>query len=360
METIITGLPKTELHIHLRGAMPISTFSQLAGKYPPYQVWATIPPERQSLLSKYENIRAFSQTHDNDPQTIATLFRFTSFEQFLATYLFTVFFIREAQDLASLVQGVVASLQSQRVVYAEITISVGEYLNQGITLAEIKSCLENAGTGSEIRIQWLVDLVRNYGPESTMKLLQQIIRLDCDSIVGITLGGSEHLFPPAQFKAVYHLAREQGLRLSVHAGEALGPSSIWDALQILQVERIGHGVRAVEDPRLVEYLAQHQIPLEVCPTSNLLTGIYPSRQVHPLAQLLEAGCVVTLNSDDPTFFATDLNREYIQSYQAGIPQEQILRMMENGFSYAFLPEADRQRYLQEFRTVSSLMLTGPD
>src|SRR5262249_54978777 len=163
------------------------------------------------------------------------------------------------------VLGVVENLRAQNIVYAEITISLKEYLRNDLTLTDVVSCLEEGTRVPGIRVQWIVDLVRDFGVASGLKLLQDFAELRSPAIVGITLGGAEHRFPPEQFAEVYALARDYGLRLTVHAGEAVGPESVWNAIRHLNVERIGHGVRAIEDPKLVEYLAGHDIPLEVCP-----------------------------------------------------------------------------------------------
>jgi adenosine deaminase len=195
-------------------------------------------------------------------------------------------------------------------------------------------------------VQWIADLVRDFGADTCLELLNDLIAQDCRSLVGITLGGAEHRFPPEQFERVYATARDAGLRLTIHAGEALGPESVWNALE-LGVERIGHGVRSIEEPALVRHLAERRIPLEVCPTSNLRTGIYPSYSAHPLEALYVAGVPVTINSDDPTFFGTTLIDEYLHMHEAGIAQDDLYEMLKNGFRYAFLPQTEREKYLEE-------------
>jgi adenosine deaminase len=194
-------------------------------------------------------------------------------------------------------------------------------------------------------VQWIPDLVRDFGPEATLAMLEELIAAGSPAIVGITLGGSEHLFPPAQFAKVYDKAREHGLRLTIHAGEALGPQSVRDALG-LGVERIGHGVRAIEDPALVAYLAEKGVPLEVCPTSNLRTGIYPSYEAHPVRVFYESGVPITINTDDPTFFRTTLVDEYLHLQALGLGEDAIYNMIRNGFMYAFLAQDEIDAYLK--------------
>jgi adenosine deaminase len=187
--------------------------------------------------------------------------------------------------------------------------------------------------------------VRNVGPESARQQLDELLALNSPAVVGITLGGSEDCFPHDAFRDVYALARDRGLRLSVHAGEALGPESVWQALEALRPDRIGHGVRASEDQALVVYLAERQIPLEVCPTSNVFTGAYPSYQAHPARSLFAAGIPVTINSDDPTFFHTTLTDEYARLPALGFTDRDVLGLVRNGFRCAFLPQADIAQYL---------------
>jgi len=158
-----------------------------------------------------------------------------------------------------------------------------------------------------------VDLVRDTGPKRCRRTLEETIEVTAESgIVGITIGGSEVPYPPALYASVYHRAEAAGLGLTAHAGEAAGPEYVWSALRDLGVSRIGHGIRAVEDPELVAHLVQKQIPLEVCPTSNIRTGVAASWEAHPVIELIEAGARVTINSDDPLFFdssvAGDLRR----------------------------------------------------
>ena len=341
----LLAIPKSELHVHLRGAMPISVFTDLLNKYRVEDILEEAPERYTALFEKHENIRPFLSSHHWSAEEVSDLFRYETFDQFLVTYCFTGHFFREASDLRRLITGVLESLRSQNIVYAEILISVIEYLWHGIPLADIKTCLDETEESEGIQVRWIVDLVRDIGSEEALALLKKIVELNCRSIVGITVGGSEHLFPPDQFSEVYSTARRHGLRLTVHAGEALGPESVWDALRILHAERIGHGVRAIEDESLVKHLAKNRIPLEVCPTSNIRTGIFPSYKAHPVKALFEAGVPVTINSDDPTFFGTTLADEYAHVRALGVQDEGIFEMIKNGFRYAFMPEQEKERYL---------------
>jgi adenosine deaminase len=180
-----------------------------------------------------------------------------------------------------------------------------------------------------------IDTVRNLSVESGLNTIESLLAVRPKSWVGITIGGAEHHFPPVQFEPIYRRARVAGLRLSVHAGEAAGPESVWDAIRVLGAERIGHGVRSIEDPALVNYLAEHRIPLEIYPTGNIRTGVYASREQHPLKRLFDAGVPITLSTDDPTFFGVSLTDEYLFARERGLSDADLETIRQNAFDYAF-------------------------
>ncbi|MCC6626921.1 MAG: adenosine deaminase family protein [Chloroflexi bacterium] len=344
---IWVALPKAELHVHLRGAMPVAVFAELLNRHGVRDLAARAGSERIARWAGYPNIRPFLTPRSWAPAEVAPLFRYQDFDQFLQTFAFTGWFVRTASDFARLVDGVLANLRTQRIVYAEITVSAKEYLRHGIALADLIAILDAAASARAPRVQWIVDLVRDFGHESGLALLDDIVAARPASIVGITLGGSEHRYPPALFQPLYQRAAALGLRRTVHAGEGLGPASVRDALDLLAVERIGHGVRAIEDMALVRRLAEAGVPLEVCPTSNLATGLYASYAAHPLPRLRDAGVVVTLNSDDPTFFGATLADEYAAMAAAGMPRPALLDILRGGFRHAFLPPAEVAAFLAD-------------
>jgi adenosine deaminase len=306
MREFLHSLPKSELHLHLRGSMPSSLFGELREKYPPETALAAAPDRHRELFARMDNIRPFLSTETSRATSAERLYSYRSFEQFLVTYLFTSYFFREVADFERLVEAVRRGLTSQHIVYAEITVSLIEYVQQGLPLPELLDVLEAASRLDHPRVRWIVDLVRDFGPETCLSLLKQVVERRPSGVVGVTLGGSEHRFPAADYEASYRLARDAGLRRTVHAGEGAGPESVWAALETLQAERIGHGVRASEDQRLMAHLAEKQVPLEVCPTSNLQTGLYSSYEEHPVRRLHEAGIPVTISTDDPAFFRVTL------------------------------------------------------
>jgi len=329
--------PKAELHLHLRGAIPREFLSDRVRKYPPVQALGSAPPDQLARLRRQPAIARILAASD-PAEELDGLFRFDSLDQFLAAYFFTVFFVREIDDFRGLVVGVREHLRAQNITYAEVTVSIPEYLQQGLPLEGILDVL-GADPPARPKVRWIVDLVRNYGPDAAEKLLERLLPLLPPTVVGLTLGGAERLYPPRQFERVYALAREGGLRTTVHAGEALGPESVWHALDTLRVERIGHGVRAIEDPMLVSHLAERKIPLEICPTSNIRTGVFPSMDAHPVRALYEAGVPMSINTDDPTFFGVSLAEELAGLRSLGFTTGEIDGLASGAFAFAFDAEA---------------------
>ena len=325
--------PKAELHLHLRGAIPRQYLIERFRKYPPAKALESVPSRQLDWISRHPAIGRILAASDPADE-LDGLFRYDSFEEFLAAYFFTAFFVREIEDFHDLVAGVREHLRTQNITYAEITVSLPEYLQQGLPLAGMLQVLQEDPPMAP-KVRWIVDLVRNYGPASAESLLEKVLSLRPPTLVGLTLGGAEHLYPPEQFGRVYALAREGGLRTTVHAGEALGPESVWQALETLRVERIGHGVRASEDPGLVSCLAERRIPLEICPTSNIRTGVYPSLDAHPVRGLYEAGVRMSINTDDPTFFGISLAEELAGLHSLGFSEREICGLADGAFDFAF-------------------------
>ena len=329
--------PKAELHLHLRGAIPREYLRDRVRKCPPAVALASAPPNQLARLRRQPAVARILAASD-PAEELDGLFRFDSLDQFLAAYFFTVFFVREIDDFRGLVIGVREHLRAQNITYAEVTVSIPEYLQQGLPLEGILDVL-GEDPPDRPKVRWIVDLVRNYGPDAAERLIERLLPLLPPAVVGLTLGGAERLFPPRQFERVYALAREGGLRTTVHAGEALGPESVWDAVEALQVERIGHGVRAIEDPMLVRHLAERKIPLEICPTSNVRTGVFPSMEAHPVRELYEAGVPLSISTDDPTFFGVSLADELAGLRKLGFTEGEIDELASGAFAFAFDAEA---------------------
>jgi adenosine deaminase len=285
MPDVFDLAPKVELHLHLEGALPVETLWQLSQHYG--------DPDTRSL------------------EELTARFEYRDFAHFIETWQWMLPFIRTTEDWTLVARAVASSLAEQHIVYAEASISPTDFRQHGLAVADIATAVRRGldqVTGTHVNL--LVDLVRDTGPEWCARTLEQVIEVAPQAgIVGITIGGSEHAFPPDAYAAVYRRAGAAGLGRSVHAGEAGGADNVRTALDLLGVERIGHGVRAVEDSALVDRLVASQVPLEVCPTSNLRTGVVGSWASHPVVELIGRGACVTINSDDPTYFGCTLAGE---------------------------------------------------
>jgi adenosine deaminase len=331
----IVALPKSELHLHLEGAIPPSSLLALLRKYR--------APDGQNI----EALRARLVYRD--------------FDHFLDTWSWMTHYVRAYEDFRWIAEGVARALADQGVRYAEVFFSPADFFQHGLSIAgmalAIREGLERAAGG--VRVRLICDLCRQHPPERAMAWLEEIaaVRLDA-GIIGVGLGGPEHRFPPEPFAAVYRRAAELGLHRVVHAGEAAGPHSIRAALDELGAERIGHGTRAVEDPELVRRLVSEGVPLEVCPTSNVCTGVVGSLEAHPVRELFDAGVRVTLASDDPSFFGADLVQEYANLRALGFCDAELLQIARTGFEAAFLSDPERAVWLREIDAVATSMVVG--
>jgi adenosine deaminase len=247
--------------------------------------------------------------------------------------------------------------------YVEASFSAPDHVLRGLEygrmLDAINRGIQRARLDFGIECNLRIDLVRNYGPETGMKVLDWIENKD-DNIVAIDIGGSEDLFPPKNYGSVYQRAREMGLHLVAHAGEAAGVESVWDAVRYLNVERIGHGVAARNDPTLMKYLREQGIAIEACPISNVRTGVVASLRDHPVREFFDQGLKVTANSDDPSMFETDMNNEYLQIHrELGFTVSELFKLSLNAVDSSFLPEEKRarlrERFMKEYAALLSRM-----
>ncbi len=189
-----------------------------------------------------------------------------------------------------------------------------------------------------VKLYWIFDAVRHFGVEAAAKVFDKAAELRERNVIGIGIGGDEKRGPASWFSELYAKAADRGLRLTAHAGESMGPESIWSALKDLKAERIGHGLTAIQDPALMDYLAEHQVPIEICLTSNIRTGCCGSLADHPLPKYIEHGLLISLNTDDPEMFETTLNGEYeLAATKWGLRPEQLETLADNSIRAAFRP-----------------------
>jgi len=294
LEPFIAGLPKAELHVHHVGSASPAIVSELAMRHP-----GTVPM---------------------DPEELRGFFEFRDFAHFVEVYLAVVGLLRTDEDIRYLTYEVARELaQGQQVKYAELTCTpytsvLPDDRDNGIPIEAYTEAIEDARIAAErdfgIVLRWIYDIPGESGMPAADATLSFATNQRVDALVGFGLGGPEIGVARAQFKPYFDRARAAGLRSVPHAGETTGPETVWDALRILGAERIGHGTSAAEDEKLLEHLAQHKIPLEVCPSSNVATRAVASLDEHPITVFRDAGVTLTVNSDDPSMFGTSLNGEY--------------------------------------------------
>jgi adenosine deaminase/aminodeoxyfutalosine deaminase len=303
MDDFLRQLPKAELHLHLEGSVEPETLHELDPATP------------------VEECRA--------------IYSYPDFDAFLKAFGAVGKRLRTPDDYRLVTRRLLERLAKQNVRYAEITLAAGVVLWKGQEFAPIFEAVAEAASGSPVRVRWILDAVRQFGIEPAMRVAQLAVERLGRGVVAYGIGGSEERGPAAWFTEVFAFAKRCGLRLTAHAGETMGPESVWAALE-LGAERIGHGIAATRDPELMRYLHVHDIPLEVCITSNLITGVVKRLEEHPVRRLFDAGVPIVLNSDDPAMFACTLTDEYRLARRAfGFTEAELRGIAENGFKYGF-------------------------
>jgi adenosine deaminase len=332
-ETFIRAMPKVELHVHLEGSIRPATLLKLAQRNN-----TTIPA--QTL----DELRAF--------------YHFTDFARFIQVYKTIISCLQTPDDFALIAEEFGATMAEQNIRYAEITWSPVTHVKRlGLPFRELLAGVNRGRAAAKARygveMRWIIDIVRNLHAQgfSGMETAEMAIEGREHGIVALGLGGMELGFPPELFTEPFAHARANGLHSVPHAGETAGPASVWGAIRDLKAARIGHGVRAIEDPALVEYLRTHQIPLEVCPTSNVCLGVVADYGAHPIRQLYDAGVYVTVNSDDPPMFNTTLTDEYLILVNTlGFDLDAIERLVLNGVRATLLDAGTKQALEADFRS----------
>ncbi|MBL6279409.1 adenosine deaminase [Micromonospora fiedleri] len=328
LRTFIAGLPKVELHVHHVGSALPRIVAELAARH-----------EGRSPVPA-------------DPQQLADYFVFRDFAHFIELYLSVVDLIRDQEDVWILTHEVARELARQQVRYAELTVTPFSHVRRGIPAPAFCEAIEDARRRAAadfgIELRWCFDIPGEAGLEAAEETLRISLDERPDGLISFGLGGPEIGVPRPQFKPYFDQARAAGLRSVPHAGETTGPQTVWDALRDLGAERIGHGISAAQDPELLKYLAERQIPMEVCPTSNVRTRAVPAIEEHPLPLLVEAGLLVTINSDDPPMFGTTLDDEYaVAARLLDAGPEQVAQLARNAVAASFLDETGKRRILDE-------------
>lgn len=268
-------------------------------------------------------------------EEIARETAYTDFAGFIRAYVWVNRKLKSPADYAVAARRLFESLEAQGIDYAEVTVSAGVILWKQQDLAAVFDALAREAAQARPVIRWILDATRQWGAEPARPVFDFAAEHQPDGVVAIGIGGVETEGPAHWFAELYAQARDRGLRLTAHAGETAGPESVWEAIRI-GAERIGHGIRSIEDPALVAYLKDHAIPLEICITSNLRTGAVASLEQHPVRKLFDAGVPILLNTDDPALFDCTLEGEYaLAGRHFGFTPDQLAAISENARRYAF-------------------------
>jgi aminodeoxyfutalosine deaminase len=321
----ILSLPKAELHLHLEGSIEPATLLELRQRH---------AMDGASLTE------------------VEQLYNYKDFAGFLSAFKDVTGHLRTAEDYELITYRLMEQLKAQSVLHAEVIVSVGVCLWRKQDFAAIFEGLERGRQRGDkdfgISVLWIFDAIRQFGAEKAQSVLDLAIRFRDRNVAAFGIGGDERAGPPEWFTEVYARATEGGLHLTAHAGESAGPESIWGALN-LKAERIGHGLTAEQDAELIEELAERQVPIEICVTSNLRTGCCAELGQHPVRRYFDQGLMLTLNSDDPAMFRTSLVEEYALVQEAfAFTDEHLRELARNSFEASFLPPEKKIEFLNLF------------
>ena len=321
----VIALPKAELHLHLEGSIAPATLLELRQRH----------GDHSATLAEAEQ-----------------LYNFTDFHGFLNAFKDVTALLRTPDDYELITYRLMEKLKAQNILHAEVTVSVGVALWRKQDFPAIFEGLERGRQCGErefgTSLLWIFDAIRQFGAEKAQPVVDLAIQFRDRNVAAFGIGGDELKGPPELFHDVYARAADHGLHLVAHAGESAGPESIWGALN-LKSERIGHGLTAAQDPELVEELAQRQIPIEICLTSNLRTGCCPDLAQHPVRHYFDEGLMLTLNTDDPAMFRTTLVEEYrLAQEHFAFTDDHLRELARNSFEASFLPPEKKIEFLNLF------------
>jgi adenosine deaminase len=334
IQAYLAAVPKAELHVHLEGSILPATLLTLA--------------ERNGIDLPATTVDGLRE-----------LFAFRDFDHFIEIYGIISRCLKTTEDFETIAYEFGTEMARQHALYAEVTFTPSFHHHHGhpdsLFLDGLERGRQRARNEFGVEMRWVFDIIRNVSdPALNAKYADYTTSLAIDcmerGVISLGLGGGEAGYPPEPFEPYFTRAKAAGLHSDPHAGEVAGPESVWGALRSLGAERIGHGVRSIEDPKLVAYLAEHQIPIEVNPTSNICLGVYPNLGAHPLRKLYEAGVPLSVNSDDPPLFNTTLNDEVmLLAGEFDFDVATIDDILLNGVRHSFLPAEQKAALEKRFR-----------
>lgn len=335
-EILARTIPKVELHVHLEGAIRPGTLLRLSQKH---------------------NISLPAHTIEETER----LYDYTDFLHFLDVYQLCGRCLQTAEDFAEITYEFLQGQAEQRVRYSEVMVSLADHMIRGLDPDEVlRGIFEGQRRGEAdfpTRMRIILDAGRQW-PNLVEEVSKIAVRYGGRGVLGFGIGGDEANFPPEMFEAAFARVREAGLRRTAHAGEAAGAESMWGAIRALGAERLGHGVHAHDDPDLLRYLRDTQLPIDMCPVSNVKTGAVPSLAAHPLRRYLREGLLVTVNSDDPPMFGTSITNEYhVLARDLGMSRDDLFQLSLNGIEASFLDAGEKEtmkaQFIEEFHGIDA-------
>jgi adenosine deaminase len=330
-DSIFTALPKAELHVHLEGAIAPSTLVELAARH-------------GVALTAEETAPRYAAG---------------TFDQFIQNFIWITSFLRGPEDYALIARHFAESLQRQNVLYAEVTLSIGVMFRRNQDPAANFAALRDAAAEVPgVQLKYIFDAVRQWGAAAAMEVARIAVELRSPDIVAYGVGGDELGLPTIDLRPVYEYVASQGMHRLIHAGEIGGPEIVRESVELLGAERIDHGISIMRDEPTMDFIAARNIPLDICPTSNLRTGAL-ARQMgrpragyehHPLPSFFRRGLPVTLSSDDPAMFETSVSDEYRHMHRMGLTPGELVQLAEASFQHSFLAPEEKRAMLEKFHS----------
>lgn len=336
IEKFIAEIPKAELHLHIEGTFEPELMFEIA--------------RRNKLQIKYNSV-----------DDLKAAYRFNNLQEFLDIYYSGADVLIEEQDFYDLTWAYLLKIQSQNVLHTEIFFDPQTHASRGVPFSKVISGIHRAMDDGQNKLgissKLILSILRHLSEESAFQIIEKALEYR-SWITAIGLDSSERGHPPSKFQRVFEKARKEGFRRVAHAGEEGPPEYVWEALNLLLVSRIDHGNRSLEDPALVDELVKREMPLTVCPLSNLKLKVVKDMPLHPLAEMLEKGMMATVNSDDPAYFGGYVNENYQAVASAlKLSKEQIVQLARNSFSASFLEENEKQKMFKKVEDFSKIMPT---